>query len=92
MLRFDIITLFPKAFETIFSESIIQRAQDNKKISIQVHDLRDYSLDKKRHSVDDRPFGGGPGMVLSPQPPFDAIKKIKGSKKATVIYVTPSGG
>lgn len=91
MLRFDIITLFPKVFEGIFGDSIIKRAQDNKKVSILVHDLRDYSLDKKRRSVDDRPFGGGPGMVLSPQPLFDAIKKIKGRKKATVIYVTPSG-
>jgi tRNA (guanine37-N1)-methyltransferase len=91
MLRFDIITLFPKFFEGIFGDSIIKRAQENKKISIKTHDLRDYSLDQKRRSVDDRPFGGGPGMVLSPQPLFDAIKKIKGRKKSTVIYVTPSG-
>ena len=91
MLRIDIITLFPKAFDGIFGDSIIKRAQENKKIIILIHDLRDYSLDKKRRSVDDRPFGGGPGMVLSPQPLFDAIKKIKGRRKARVIYVTPSG-
>jgi tRNA (guanine37-N1)-methyltransferase len=91
MLRFDIITLFPKAFDGIFTDSIIKRAQEKKKIIINTHDLRDYSADKKRRSVDDRPFGGGPGMVLSPQPLFDAIKKIKGRRKAQVIYVTPSG-
>ena len=91
MLRFDIITLFPKAFNEIFGESIIKRAQDNKKIVINIHDIRDYSSDQKRRSVDDRPFGGGPGMVLSPQPLFDAVKKIKDRRKATVIYVTPSG-
>lgn len=91
MLHFDIITLFPKAFEGVFGDSIIKRAQEKKKVQIHVHDLRDYSLDKKRKSVDDRPFGGGPGMVLSPQPLFDAIKKIKGRKKGKVIYVTPAG-
>lgn len=91
MLRFDIITLFPNAFSSIFGESIIKRAQDNKKIAIRIHDLRDYSADTKNRRVDDRPFGGGPGMVLSPQPLFDAIKKIRGRRKATVIYVTPSG-
>ena len=91
MLRFDIITLFPNAFDSIFSESIIKRAQEDKKILIKVHDLRDYSTDKKRRRVDDRPFGGGPGMLLTPQPLFDAIKKIKGRRKAKVIYVTPAG-
>ncbi|MBI3602611.1 MAG: tRNA (guanosine(37)-N1)-methyltransferase TrmD [Candidatus Omnitrophica bacterium] len=91
MLRFDIITLFPKVFNGIFNESMIKRAKEKKKVLIKIHDLRDYSSDKKRHSVDDRPFGGGPGMVLSPQPLFDAVKKIKGRKKAKVIYVTPSG-
>ncbi len=91
MLRFDIITLFPGAFDGIFNDSIIKRAQENKKIVIKTHDLRDYSLDRKRRNVDDRPFGGGPGMVLSPQPLFDAIKKVKGRRKAKVIYVTPAG-
>ncbi len=91
MLHFDIITLFPKVFDSIFGESIIKRAQQKKKVVIKIHNLRDYSLDQKRRSVDDRPFGGGPGMLLSPQPFFDAVKKIKGRKKAKVIYVSPSG-
>ncbi len=91
MIRFDIITLFPEMFKGVFDASIIRRAQDDRKIKILIHDLRDYSKDKKRKSVDDRPFGGGPGMVLSPQPLFDAIKKIKGRRKAHVIYTSPAG-
>lgn len=78
-------------FANVMDESIIKRAKDNKKVDIRIHDLRDYSKDKKRRSVDDRPFGGGPGMVLSPEPLFDAIKKIKGRRKAHVIYTSPSG-
>lgn len=91
MLRFDVITVFPKMFQSVLNESILKRAQSKKKVAIHIHNLRDYSGDKKHRKVDDRPFGGGPGMVLSPQPLFDAVKKIKGRKKARVIYVTPSG-
>lgn len=90
MLQFDIITIFPKVFDGVFSESMIKRAQEKKKIKIRVHDLRDYTVDKHR-KVDDKPFGGGPGMVLQPQPIFDAVKKIKGKKKAKILLMTPSG-
>jgi tRNA (guanine37-N1)-methyltransferase len=68
----------------------LKRAQEKKKVEINVHDLRDYTEDKHK-KVDDRPFGGGPGMVLSPQPIFDALKKIKGRKKAYVILTCPTG-
>ena len=91
MLRFDIITIFPQMFSAVFNESIIKRAVDKKKVKIIIHDLRDFSKDKKHCSVDDRPFGGGPGMLLMPQPLFDAIKKIKGRRKARVIYTSPAG-
>jgi tRNA (guanine37-N1)-methyltransferase len=91
MLRFDIITIFPDMFKPLLNESILKRAQDKKKVSIHVHDLRDYTDDTKHRKVDDRPFGGGPGMVLAPQPLFDAIKAIKGRRKAAVIYTSPSG-
>lgn len=90
MLRFDVITIFPNVFSAIFNESIVKRAQEKKKVEIRVHDLRDFTLDKHR-KVDDRPFGGGPGMVLSAQPFFDAIKRIKGRRKAHVIYMDPGG-
>ena len=90
MLRFDVITIFPEMFSPIVNESIIKRAQDKKKVAIKVHDLRDFTKDKHR-KVDDRPFGGGPGMVMMPQPIFDAVKKIKAKKKAHVI-LTCAGG
>jgi len=91
MLRFDIITIFPDMFKPILNESILKRAQEKKKVNIHIHNLRDYTDDKKHRKVDDRPFGGGPGMVMTPQPLFDAIKAIKGRRKATVIYTSPSG-
>lgn len=90
MLRFDIITIFPKMFPAVINESILKRAQEKKKVKILVHDLRDFTVDK-HHKVDDRPFGGGPGMVMTPQPIFDAVKKIKGRRKAKVI-LTCAGG
>ncbi len=89
-MRFDVITIFPNVFEPIINESIIKRAQEKKRVCIRVHDLRDYTKDKHK-KVDDRPFGGGPGMVLSPQPIFDAVKKIKGRRKAKVILMCPTG-
>ena len=91
MIRFDIITIFPDMFSAVLNESILKRAQEKKKVSIKIHDLRDYAADKKRRSVDDRPFGGGPGMVLMCQPLFDAIKKIKGRRKVHVMYTSPAG-
>jgi tRNA (guanine37-N1)-methyltransferase len=78
-------------FGPILNESIIKRAQEKKKVAIHVHDLRDHTDDKKHRKIDDRPFGGGPGMVMTPQPIFDAVKAIKGRRKATVIYTSPSG-
>ena len=71
MIRFDIITIFPDMFEPILNESILKRAQEKKKVAIPcATDLRDYTDDKKHRKVDDRPFGGGPGMVMMPQPLF----------------------
>ena len=90
MLRFDIITIFPSMFAPVLNESILKRAQEKKKIKVKIHDLRDYTQDKHR-KVDDRPFGGGPGMVMAPQPLFDAIKKIKGRRRVKVILMCPTG-
>lgn len=90
MLRFDILTIFPTMFAPVLQESILMRAQEKKKVAIHVHDLRDYTQDSY-HQVDDRPFGGGPGMVMMPEPIFDAVKKIKGRRKAHVI-LTCAGG
>ena len=90
MLRFDVITIFPDILKPILNESILKRAQEKKKTQILVHDLRHFTLDKHR-KVDDRPFGGGPGMVMCAQPIFDAVKKIKGRRKAKVILTSPGG-
>jgi len=78
-------------FAPILNESILKRAQEKKKVTIYIHDLRDYTDDQKHRKIDDRPFGGGPGMVMMPQPLFDAVKAIKGRRKAKVIYTSPSG-
>ena len=90
MLSFDIITIFPETLKPFVESSIIKRAQEKKKVVIRIHDLRDYAADKHR-KVDDRPFGGGPGMVMTPQPIFAAVKKIKGRRKAKVILTCPTG-
>lgn len=89
-MRFDIITIFPELFTPFLKTSIIKRAQEKKRVVIRAHDLRNYTQDKHR-KVDDRPFGGGPGMVMTPQPIFDAVKKIKGQRKVKVILMCPSG-
>lgn len=90
-MKFDIITIFPKIFDSYFGESIIKRAVNNKLISIKTWNLRDFS--KERHlKVDDRPYGGGPGMVLQVEPVFRAVRRIlRGKGKARVILFSPSG-
>jgi tRNA (guanine37-N1)-methyltransferase len=91
-MRIDIISIFPKMFSAVLDESIIKRAQLKGKVKIFTHDLRDYTLDKHR-KVDDRPFGGGSGMLLQAEPIFRAVqairKKIKG--KGKVILLCPQG-
>lgn len=89
-MRFDILTIFPNVVQPFMNESIIKRAQEKKKAKILVHDLRQFTEDKHQ-KVDDRPFGGGPGMVMSPQPIFDAVKKIKGRRKTHVVLMCPGG-
>lgn len=89
-MRFDVITIFPEMFVPVLNESIIRRAREKKKISVYLHNLRDYTKDKHK-KVDDRPFGGGPGMVMMPQPLFDAVRKIKGRRKVRVILMCPRG-
>jgi len=92
-MRIDILTIFPQMFATILNESITKRAQVKGKVSIFVHNLRDFSSDKHR-KVDDRPFGGSPGMVMRPEPIFNAIEdirsKVKG-QRSKVILLSPQG-
>jgi tRNA (guanine37-N1)-methyltransferase len=91
-MRIDIITIFPEMFSAVLNESIVKRAQQKGKARIFVHDLREYSLDK-HHKVDDRPFGGGSGMLLQAEPIFRAVgaikRKVRG--KVKVVLLCPQG-
>ena len=90
-MRFDIITIFPKIFDSYFNESIIKRAQKRKLIKINIHNLRDFTNDKHK-TVDDKPYGGGFGMVLMVEPIYKAIKKLKNKyKKSKIILLSPKG-
>lgn len=75
-MKIDIVTLFPKMFDSPFAESIIKRAIKNKIIDLKIHNLRDWALDKYG-TVDDRPFGGDVGMLIRVEPVYEALKKIK---------------
>lgn len=75
-MKIDIVTLFPKMFDSPFAESIIKRAIKNKIIDLKIHNLRDWALDKYG-TVDDRPFGGDVGMLIRAEPVYEALKKIK---------------
>ena len=85
-MRIDILTLFPKLFESVFSESLIARAQKQSIAQIEIHNLRDWSTDKHK-TVDDKPFGGGPGMVLKVDVVDRALKNFSGFK----VLLTPQG-
>ncbi|MBP3920721.1 MAG: tRNA (guanosine(37)-N1)-methyltransferase TrmD [Bacilli bacterium] len=88
-MKIDILTLFPKMFDGFLSESIINRAITNNKVNIKIHNIRDYSKDPHK-KVDDYGFGGGAGMVLMPQPIFDAVDDLK-TDESIVILMTPQG-
>lgn len=89
-MTFDIITIFPKIFDCYFNESIIKRAREEGLAKIDIHNLRDYTTDKHK-TVDDRPFGGGPGMVMKVEPIYKAIKRIKRTKKSKIILLSAKG-
>jgi len=90
MITFDIVTIFPKIFKEYFNTSILGRARENGLIEIKVHDLRDFTEDK-HNTVDDRPFGGGPGMVLKVGPIFKALKTIEKKEESHKVLLTPKG-
>lgn len=88
-MKIDILTLFPNMFEGFLNESIIKRAIENDKVEINIHNFRDYTNDP-HGKVDDKPFGGGAGMVLMCQPIFDCIKSLR-TKDSIIIMLTPEG-
>jgi len=91
-MQIDIITIFPSMFSGFLEESIIKRAQNKELVKINLHNLRDYTLDKHK-KVDDRPFGGGPGMIFTVEPVVRAINALKKSigRKSYNILLTPAG-
>ncbi len=91
MMRIDIISALPQLLKGPLNHSIVGRARENKLVEIHIHDLRDYSEDKHR-KVDDYPYGGGAGMVLTPQPIFSCIEQLS-SRRAynEIIFTAPDG-
>jgi tRNA (guanine37-N1)-methyltransferase len=89
-MRFDIITIFPDMFRSVFSGGVINKAEEKGLIEVNIHNLRDYTTDKHRQ-VDDRPFGGSAGMVLKPEPIFTAVEKIKSEEETSVFLLSPQG-
>jgi len=91
MMRVDIITAVPALLESPLNTSILGRAQNKGKVSINIHNLRDYAHDKHKQ-IDDKPFGGGPGMILKPEPFFECIEKLQSERKYDhLIFTTPKG-
>jgi tRNA (guanine37-N1)-methyltransferase len=90
-VHIDILTLFPEMFEGPFSTSIFKRAVEHKLVSVNIHNIRSYTHDK-HHTVDDYPYGGGAGMVLKPEPIFEAVEAIRPEAgEAPIILLTPQG-
>lgn len=92
-MRFDIVTLFPAIFEGYLSQSLLDKAIQKRLVEIHCHNLRDWSDDPKHHKVDDRPFGGGPGMLLQVAPTVDCVEAIEhhDSRPARRLLMTPQG-
>ena len=89
-MRIDVLTLFPEMCESVLSESIIGRAREAGLVEIVCHNIRDYTKDKHRR-VDDAPYGGGKGMIMSAQPIYDCYKSVCGNEKLHLIYLSPQG-
>ena len=90
-MRFDVFTLLPEMFPPYFESSILQRARQREIIDVRIHNIRDWTHDRHR-VTDDTPYGGGGGMVIKPEPVFEAVESVLGPKPACpVILLTPQG-
>jgi len=89
-VHIDVLTLFPEMFPGIFDLSIMKRAIDQKLVTIGLHNIRDYTHDK-HHTADDYPYGGGAGMVLKPEPIFEAVESIEKKADTPIILLSPQG-
>jgi tRNA (guanine37-N1)-methyltransferase len=90
-MRFDVLTLFPDLFQGYFTQSLLKLAIERGLVDIRVWNIRDWAKGKHK-SVDDRPFGGGPGMVLLPEPVFDAVESVQAqAEPGLIVMLTPGG-
>ena len=94
-MQFEVFTLLPEVFPSYLETSILKRARENGLIEVRLHNIRDYSKDK-HHTTDDTPYGGGGGMVMKPEPVFDAVESILGPfddvrRETPIILLTPQG-
>ncbi|HKW59035.1 MAG TPA: tRNA (guanosine(37)-N1)-methyltransferase TrmD [Candidatus Dormibacteraeota bacterium] len=89
-MRFDVVTIFPAMFGPVFQQGVIGRAIERGVIQLRAHDLRDYTHDRHRQ-VDDMPFGGGPGMVMKPEPVVEAVEALRASNPGPVVLMEPWG-
>ena len=89
-MRFDVVTIFPGMFGPVFQQGVVGRAIERGKIELCAHDLREHTHDRHRQ-VDDMPFGGGPGMVMKPEPVIEAVESIRASNQGPVIITEPWG-
>lgn len=89
-MKIDVLTLFPQMFKNFLKESMVGIAIKQNALSVELTDIRDFAFNK-HHKVDDYPYGGGSGMVMKPEPLYEAITKIKGDRDIPVIYFTPQG-
>src|SRR5512146_508454 len=88
-MKIDVLTLFPAMFTGPLDESIVKRARESGVLDLRIHNLRDYTHDRHK-TVDDRPFGGGPGMLLKPEPIFEAVEALV-SNSTRIVLLTPAG-
>jgi len=91
-MRIDVLTIFPAMFRGPFEESIVKRAVEKGLVAIHIHDIRQWTTDRHR-TVDDYPYGGGPGMVMKPEPLFAAVEAVleQASERGPIILLTPQG-
>ena len=89
-MRFDVVTIFPELFEPVFRQGVVGRGIQRGLVEVQAHDLRAFTHDRHRQ-VDDVPFGGGPGMVLKPEPVFEAVERLRRENPGPVILLEPWG-
>jgi tRNA (guanine37-N1)-methyltransferase len=89
-MRFDVVTIFPAMFAHVFEAGVVGRAREAGRIHLHAHDLREYTHDRHRQ-VDDMPFGGGPGMVMKPEPAIEAVEALRVENRGPVILMEPWG-